>query len=65
VFERDNWTCHLCGGAVDPDLPRLDPMGATIDHLTPLSLGGVDELANVATAHWSCNRAKGNRVAVA
>lgn len=63
VFERDDWTCHLCGGSIDPALPRLDAMGATIDHLIPLARGGVDELANVAAAHWSCNRAKGDRVA--
>lgn len=59
VFERDNWTCHICGGPVDPDLDRLHEMGATIDHITPISKGGVDELDNVALAHWSCNREKG------
>lgn len=56
VFERDSWTCHLCHKPVDPDLPRSHPMGATIDHLIPLSLGGIDTESNVALAHRSCNR---------
>jgi len=59
VFERDNWTCHICGDSVDPDLDRSHEMGATIDHITPISKGGLDELDNVSLAHWFCNRKKG------
>lgn len=59
VFQRDAWRCHICGEQVDWTLPRTHPDGATIDHLVPISRGGVDELANVATAHWRCNLAKG------
>lgn len=58
VFERDNWTCYLCNLPVDPELDRLHEFGATIDHIVPLSRGGLDELSNVALAHWSCNRTK-------
>jgi 5-methylcytosine-specific restriction endonuclease McrA len=61
IFERDGWRCHLCGGRVDPEVDRRHPDGATIDHLVPISLGGDDEPANVATAHWKCNRDKGTR----
>lgn len=62
IFQRDEWTCHICRMPVDPQLSRLDEMGATIDHLVPLSRGGLDEFSNVALAHWSCNRSKGARL---
>lgn len=58
IFERDKWRCHLCKKKVRPDVARTHPDGATIDHLVPISLGGLDEPANVATAHWKCNREK-------
>lgn len=58
IFERDKWRCHLCGKKVRRDAARTDPLGATIDHLMPLSLGGADVPANVATAHYRCNNEK-------
>jgi len=63
IFQRDGWRCHLCGKRIREDLPRTHPDGATIDHLVPLSLGGVDEPHNLAAAHWRCNQAKGVRPA--
>ncbi len=63
VFDRDGWRCHICGDKVDRMLPRSHSMGATIDHLVPLSQGGEDRLSNVGTAHRSCNVIKGNRCA--
>lgn len=62
IFLRDNWTCYLCGEAIDPGISRTDAEGATIDHRIPLSIGGTDAPDNVAAAHWRCNRAKGDRV---
>ena len=61
VFERDGWRCHLCGQFVSKDISRTDPMGATVDHLVPLSLGGDDDAANVALAHRRCNGLRGVR----
>lgn len=61
VFIRDNWVCHLCGEAIDPDLPRTDSMGATIDHVMPLARGGDDSLENVRAAHFLCNVRKGSK----
>src|SRR6266511_603547 len=62
IFERDGWRCHLCRKKVKKSVPRTHPDGATIDHLVPISLGGVDEPANVATAHWRCNHEKRARM---
>jgi len=59
IFERDGWTCQLCGGPVDPGASRHSALGATIDHVLAISRGGVDAPENVQTAHRSCNSRKG------
>lgn len=59
VFERDEWTCWLCGILVDRSLRLPDLMAATLDHRTPLGLGGTHTYANVAIAHALCNFNKG------
>lgn len=60
IFERDGWACYICGQPVERGDRRAD-LGATIDHIVPISNGGTDEPGNVATAHWKCNRDKGSR----
>lgn len=51
VLDRDMGICHLCGGE-----------GAnSADHLIPWSLGGTDDLANLAAAHSNCNSRRGTR----
>jgi hypothetical protein len=62
IAKRDHYICHLCNQIVDMDIKRTDKMGATIDHLLPISKGGLDTMENVALAHWICNIRKGNRV---
>lgn len=64
IFERDGWICQICHEPVDRQISRRHDDGATIDHVIPLSRGGTDEPDNVVTAHWRCNRDKGNRVPV-
>ena len=62
IAERDGFVCHLCGEIVDMDLPRTSRMGATLDHVIPLSRGGVDEKDNLKLAHWICNVGKSNKL---
>lgn len=63
VFERDDWTCHICQAAVNPSLSWPDPRSATLDHLIALndpdSPGHV--WVNVACAHARCNLSKNDR----
>ena len=63
IFERDGWTCGLCGDAIDPWRRWPDALSASLDHILPVSLGGAHERSNVQAAHLSCNARKGARVA--
>ena len=65
IFERDQWTCQICGEHVDGNVRFPDPMAATIDHIEPVSQGGADAPSNVQLAHSKCNSRKGARVPAA
>jgi len=62
VYERDEWTCRICGEAVDRDAVVPHPRAPTLDPILPLALGGRHEYTNVQTAHFLCNSTKGARV---
>lgn len=51
VLVRDNYTCRYCG-AHPPDTVL------EIDHVIPRCKGGTDDMGNLATACWNCNRGK-------
>ncbi len=53
---RDNYTCCICGNSVynEPNL-LLE-----VDHIIPVSKGGITEADNLQTLCWRCNRAKHN-----
>lgn len=55
IGARDRWCCHLCRKRVNPKLSGLHDRGPTIDHLIPVSAGGIDSAENVALAHRACN----------
>lgn len=54
VFKRDRFSCGYCG-RTPPDV-LLE-----VDHVVPRSGGGSDELENLLTACWDCNRGKGSK----
>jgi 5-methylcytosine-specific restriction endonuclease McrA len=62
VAERDNYVCHICSELVDMSLPRTNGLGATVDHVIPLSKGGTDDFDNLRLAHWICNIRKGSKI---
>jgi hypothetical protein len=51
VLKRDNHTCRYCGG-VAPDAIL------TVDHVTPVALGGSDDPSNLVAACRDCNYGK-------
>lgn len=52
VFKRDKFTCQYCG-RMSPDVIL------EVDHLTPVSKGGNDDMINLITSCRDCNRGKG------
>lgn len=62
LYERDNWTCYLCGLSVDPKLKWPDPGSASQEHVIPLAKNGTHTWDNVRLAHWGCNLSKGAKL---
>jgi len=62
IYFRDNGTCQICNKPVAYDKNPKDPMGATIDHITPLSKGGKHHPDNCQLAHRRCNSFKGANI---
>jgi hypothetical protein len=52
LIERDGFGCRRCGTVEN----------VSIDHVTPLSRGGTDDLDNLQLLCRSCNRKKGTRI---
>ncbi|MEU0952801.1 HNH endonuclease signature motif containing protein [Streptomyces niveus] len=62
VYERDNWTCGICGEPVDRLLKWPHEQYPSLDHITPISKGGEHSYANTQLAHLVCNMRKGARL---
>jgi len=53
VFKRDSFACQYCG-KTPPDITL------EVDHITPVSRGGGDNIDNLIAACFDCNRGKRN-----
>lgn len=58
VYQRDDWTCHICGDPVDRDAVVPDLAAPVLDHVVPLARGGTHSEDNLRTAHFYCNSVK-------
>ena len=56
--DRDGADCSICGIEVDFTKVFPDPGSPSVDHVVPLSRGGLNEPGNLALACLECNRAK-------
>jgi 5-methylcytosine-specific restriction endonuclease McrA len=54
LLARDAYTCAYCGKTCSPD-------EATVDHVLPVSRGGLSSWGNTVTACFPCNQRKANR----
>ena len=59
VYDKAGGICQLCHLPVDLTISSAEPEGATVDHVVPLSLGGIDCESNVQLAHRRCNSIRG------
>ena len=57
VFARDKWRCAMCG--VKTIKEPYQPRSAELDHIIPLSKGGLHSYANTQCSCRKCNGAKG------
>ncbi len=53
ILKRDGSTCFYCGKALEDDI--------TLEHLIPLTAGGINNLSNMVLAHESCNNRMGDK----
>ncbi|HFI0682479.1 TPA: HNH endonuclease [Streptococcus suis] len=57
IKERDHYTCQICGASTkEQDLLLLE-----VDHIIPVSKGGLSIEENLQTLCWKCNRTKSNK----
>lgn len=65
IYERDGWTCQLCGEAIDRAAdPQRDDAAPSLDHIVPRSHQLVPDHsdANLRLAHRGCNARRGARL---
>ena len=55
---RDGYTCQICNLSTADEANLL----LEIDHIIPLSKGGITSENNLQTLCWKCNRTKGSKV---
>lgn len=60
IKERDNYTCCECGNSIHSEPNLL----LEIDHIKPISKGGLTQEDNLQTLCWKCNRRKGSKLIV-
>lgn len=58
IKERDGHACMKCGISVAEEPHLL----LEIDHIIPVSKGGLSEPSNLQTLCWRCNRTKGAKL---
>lgn len=60
IHERDHWSCAYCGRSVSKTPPR-EALLATVDHVVPVSRGGLSSWLNLVSACKECNNRKADR----
>jgi 5-methylcytosine-specific restriction endonuclease McrA len=59
IFERDRWTCRLCGVKTPGKLRGThEPSAPVLDHIIPLALGGPHTRTNLQCLCYKCNATK-------
>lgn len=59
IKNRDSYTCQICSASIaEQSLLLLE-----VDHILPVSKGGLSTEDNLQTLCWKCNRSKSNKTA--
>lgn len=65
LYRRDSGVCYLCGEKCDwndRDLFSVRDKYPTIDHIIPVSRGGLHSWDNIRLAHFKCNLDKSDEI---
>ena len=54
VFKRDSFTCQYCGKSAPSVVLE-------VDHIEPVSKGGTNDILNLVTSCFDCNRGKSDK----
>lgn len=60
ICKRDGWRCGICHERVNPSLDYPNPRCASLDHIIPVSRGGLSEPVNLRLVHLVCNLRRRN-----
>ncbi len=58
ILQRDGYICQKCGNSTDKEPNLL----LEIDHVIPISKGGLTTEENLQVLCWKCNRSKGQKI---
>ena len=58
IKKRDKYTCRKCHISTKKEPHLL----LEIDHIIPISKGGITTESNLQTLCWKCNRSKGSKI---
>ncbi len=58
ILNRDEYTCKACGVSKESQSHLL----LEVDHMMPISKGGITIESNLQALCWKCNRAKSNKI---
>jgi len=56
IVEQNDFCCHVCGDKVSLEIGS--PLRLSLDHILPLSRGGLNVKENVLPAHRRCNQSR-------
>jgi len=62
IFNRDGYTCCVCGMPIDVNLKSPDMLSISLEHKIPLSKGGNHSLENCGSSHLLCNLRKNSKL---
>ena len=58
IKERDDHTCQFCSVSIE----QQEHLLLEVDHIVPVSKGGLSVEENLQTLCWRCNRSKSNKI---
>lgn len=62
IYFRDHGLCQLCKGKINLKHKVPNLLAGTLDHIVPLSKGGLHDEVNIQLSHFRCNSIKRDNI---